>query len=122
MFGTQLLSADKAIKHAMEIDKAPIILADGSDNMNSGAPGDSTCLLKEMLKHGITFTTLMSMVDPEAVEQALNVGIGNEVSLSLGGKMDNIFSKPVQVTGLVSRISDGKILSTGHLPIEFIWV
>ena len=119
MFGTQLLSADKAIQHAIEINKAPIILADGSDNMNSGAPGDSTCLLKEMLKQGINFTTLMPMVDPEAVAQALKVGIGNEVSIFLGGRMDNVFSTPVQVTGLVSRISDGKVLSTGHLPIEF---
>jgi microcystin degradation protein MlrC len=119
MFGAQLFSPDKAIRHAKEQAKGPIILADGSDNMNSGAPGDSTCLLKEMLKQGITCITLMPIVDPEAVEQALSAGIGKEISLFLGGKVDKIFSEPVQVTGLVSRISDGKVTSTGHLPIEF---
>ena len=97
----------------------PIILADGGDNMNSGAPGDSTCLLKELLKHDVDGTVLMPMVDPEAVGQLMAAGIGTIVTVSLGGKIDNIFSQPIELTGRMTSISDGKLISTGHLPIEF---
>lgn len=113
------ISPDKAIQRAHTMKGRPIILADGGDNMNSGAPGDSTCLLRELLEYKNLDTTLITMVDPEGVDQLVAAGMGAEVTLYLGGKTDNIFSRPVEVTGQVTRISDGKILSTGHLPIEF---
>lgn len=113
------LSPGEAILRALTMDGGPIILADGGDNMNSGAPGDSTCLLRELLEYKIIDTTLIPMVDPEAVDQLVAAGIGTEVTLSLGGNVDKKFSRPVELTGQVTRMSDGKIVSTGHLPIEF---
>lgn len=118
-FGAKLTSPAEAIQLANEAPEGPIILADGADNMNSGAPGDSTCLLRELLSQNIEGTAILPIVDPEAVNQAHTAGLGNEVTLSLGGKFDHIFSQPVSVTGRVIRFSDGKILSTGHLPVEF---
>ena len=112
-------SPGEAILRALAMKGGPIILADGGDNMNSGAPGDNTCLLRELLKYKNIDTTLIPMVDPEAVDQLVAAGMGAEVTLYLGGKTDNKFSRPVEVTGQVTSISGGKILSTGHLPIEF---
>ena len=46
-------------------------------------------------------------------ERASAVGIGSNITLSLGGKLDNVFSDPVEVTGKVTGISDGLRI---HLP------
>jgi microcystin degradation protein MlrC len=116
---TKSTSPKEAIHKAVTSKGGPIILADGGDNMNSGAPGDSTCLLRELLKHDIDGTVLMPVVDPEAVSQLLAIGMHTEVTISLGGKFDNIFNRPVEITGQMTTISDGKIISTGHLPVEF---
>jgi microcystin degradation protein MlrC len=116
---TTSTSPSEALNMALRSKGGPIILADGGDNMNSGAPGDSTCLLRELLKHDFDGTVLMPMVDPEAVGQLMAAGMHSEVTISLGGKFDNIFNHPVELTGQMTNISDGKITSTGHLPIEF---
>ncbi|MCJ7613470.1 MlrC C-terminal domain-containing protein, partial [Candidatus Bathyarchaeota archaeon] len=118
-FGAELVSPGEAVIQAVEAQEGPVILADGSDNMNSGAPGDSTCLLGEMLRQEIQCVALLPMVDPEAVAAAIGAGIGSEVTLLVGGKRDHIFSQPVEVTGRVTRIGDGQVRSTGHLPIDF---
>ena len=59
------------------------------------------------------------MVDPAAVEQAVRAGAGGTVTLSLGGKRDAVFSRPVPVTGRVVRVAEGRITSTGHIPVDF---
>ena len=118
-FGAELVLPGDAVRQAVEAQEGPVILADGSDNMNSGAPGDSTCLLREMLKQGVTCVALLPIVDPEAVEAAIGAGIGGQVTLLVGGKRDHIFSHRVEVTGRVTRIGDGQVRSTGHLPISF---
>ncbi len=108
----------EAVTQAVEFDGGPVVIADGSDSVNSGAPGDSTWLLKEMLGRNLGGTAFVTVVDPEAVEQALSAGIGREVTLKVGGKMDSLFSMPVTVTGRVIRASDGRFTITGHLSAD----
>jgi microcystin degradation protein MlrC len=48
--------------------------------------------------------------DPEAVAEAIEAGIGNTVTMMVGGKTDDIHGEPVEVTGYVKLISDGKYL------------
>ncbi|MCI0621809.1 MAG: M81 family metallopeptidase [Acidobacteria bacterium] len=102
---------EEAIRMAVQ-QEGPIVLADGSDATNGGAPGDSTILLEEMLKQKVDVTTYMTMVDPEAVEKALAAGIGKEVTVNLGGKQDT-YGKPVRLTARVIRTSDGKFRIVG---------
>ncbi|HZQ09834.1 MAG TPA: M81 family metallopeptidase [Anaerolineae bacterium] len=108
----------EAISRALEIEGGPIVIADGSDSVNSGAPGDSTWLLKELVSRKLGGTALITVVDPEAVAQALAAGIGREVTVNVGGKRDRVFSTPIQVTGRVIRASDGKFTITGHLAAD----
>ena len=51
---------------------------------------------------------LAGIVDPEAVEQCVNAGAGAEVELSVGGKIDYVFSKPLSISGTVLRLSKGE--------------
>lgn len=114
-FFPQKLPPAEAITRALAIEGGPIVIADGSDSVNSGAPGDSTWLLKEMLGRKLGGTAFVTVVDAEAVAQALAAGVGQSVTVQVGGKRDKLFSTPVQVTGRVIRASDGRFTITGHL-------
>ena len=98
------LPADEAIKRAVEAKSGPIILCDASDSVLSGVPGDSTCLLQEMIRQNIDSIALLPIVDPEVVEYAIQAGVGSTIEVSIGGKLDRVFNKPVEITGRVSGI------------------
>ena len=90
----------------MEAEEGPIIISDESDCVCCGTPGDSTCLLREMLKQEIECTALLPMFDPEVVEEAMRAGVGSEITVLVGGKRDNVFSEPVEVTARVAGVSE----------------
>lgn len=107
MWELDRLSPQEAIRQAVAAVEGPIVLTDSGDCVSSGAPGDSTCLLKEMLKQNVGGPAFMTMFDPEVVELALAAGVGSEVTALVGGKRDNMFSHPVEVTGTVMAVSEG---------------
>jgi microcystin degradation protein MlrC len=111
----EMVPPDEAVRRALAAKDGPIVLVDGADNINGGAPGDSTWALKALLKAPLDRPAFLPIVDPEAVEQAIAAGIGNEVTLEVGGKRDYIYSEPVPVTGRVTRISDGRFEISGHI-------
>lgn len=90
----------------------PYVLLDVGDNIGAGSSGDSTFLLSEAVKQGAN-SWLQTVRDPEAVEQCLLAGAGNEVSLNVGGKSDSLHGSPVKISGRISRISDGQFEDTG---------
>ncbi len=52
-FFVKKLTPNEAIRKALAINGGPVVISDSSDSTNSGAPGDSTSLLKEMLDQKI---------------------------------------------------------------------
>lgn len=101
------VAPNEAVRQAAAAEKGLIILADTGDSVYGGAPGDSTCILKALLEERIDCPALLPMVDGAALNAAIAAGVGAPVTLDLGGKMDNVFSKPVQVTGKVNAVSHG---------------
>jgi len=97
----------EAVRRAAAAERGLIILSDTGDSVYGGAPGDSTCILRAMLDERIASPAFVPMVDAAALQMALAAGVGAEITLDLGGKMDNIFSQPVQVTGKVAAVSQG---------------
>jgi len=106
---------EEAVREAVEAEEGPVILVDTGDNVNAGAPGDSTAILKALLDMGVTQPVMLPIVDSESVEKAVKVGVGGEVTLEVGGKLDNLFSKPVRVKGRVKRIVDGRFTIEGRV-------
>lgn len=103
------ISPELAIQRAVDANNGLVILSDTGDSVFGGASGDSTVILREMLRQGITQTALVPMVDAEAVDIAINAGIGQEITLMLGGKLDPNFAEPVEVTAVVEKIGGGRI-------------
>lgn len=96
-----------AVKQAEAASRGLIILSDTGDSVYGGAPGDSTCILRELVQQQFSKVALVPMVDPSAVETALAAGVGAQLTFELGGKVDNVFSQPVTVTARVAAISQG---------------
>jgi microcystin degradation protein MlrC len=93
----------------------PIVLADISDNPGGGGPADGTVLLEALLRLGATNTAVVPMVDPESVKVAREAGEGNPVRLRLGGKTDDMHGEPLDVSGRVVRLTDGKFVHKGPM-------
>lgn len=113
------LSAEDAVRFAEEASEGPILLSDPADTVFGGAPGDSTCLLKAMLRQNIQGKALIPMYDPEVYETAKAAALDKgkfkphiqdsdiELTVHVGGKSNTPFSDPVEVTGRLIGITEG---------------
>ncbi|MBK36972.1 MAG: microcystin degradation protein MlrC [Gemmatimonadetes bacterium] len=100
---------DEAVHRAEAAPEGLVILSDTGDSVFGGASGDSTHLLGELLRQNIQSVALVPMVDAAAVAKSIEAGIGATVDVSLGGKLDTVFCRPVDVTATVQAIGGGRI-------------
>jgi microcystin degradation protein MlrC len=105
----------EALARVASAEEGPMILADIGDNPGGGAPCDGTVVLKAVLEEGLEGGVFAVMADPEAVEKISEAGVGNEVTLELGGKIDELHGAPLVVTGRVRLVSDGKYVRKGPM-------
>jgi microcystin degradation protein MlrC len=83
----------------------PIVIGDGADATNSGAPGDSTVLLGELIKQQpIPHGAMTFLVDPKAVFHAEQAGVGGAFDTFVGGAFAPEYSKPLRFCGTVERL------------------
>jgi microcystin degradation protein MlrC len=107
-FEVSLTPPELAIRMALATKGGPVVLAESSDSTGSGSPGDSTGVLKHLVKAKLTEPAAIFLVDPEAAVQLSAAGVGATVTLPIGGKLDRRNSKPVRVSGYVRLVSDGR--------------
>jgi len=93
----------------------PVVLADYADNPGGGGYGDSIGLLGGMIEAGLENAAFATIYDPEAAALCARAGEGAAVALTLGGKLDPRFGAPLQVTGKVSRLTDGRLTFDGPM-------
>jgi len=100
-------------------ETGPIVMLDHCDNVASGGTMDTTAVLAEALKQGLQDALFFAIHDPDSVQQAIAAGVGNEVTLQLGGKsaMPSIGAPatPLQITARVRRITDGEYTLRGPM-------
>lgn len=110
-FDVAVAPIDEAISMALEKDST-VFITDSGDNVTAGAAGDGTLALERLLALEVEDAVLAGIVDPEALDKCIEAGVGAEVDLSVGGKIDNVFSQPVLIRGKVLRVKpmdqDGK--------------
>jgi microcystin degradation protein MlrC len=98
-----------AVKLAMESDKFPVVLLDNGDNVGGGSPGDSTFILKELLRQKAR-GWVVTIADRQATEVAFRDGVGKPFDQEIGGKTDKLHGEPVRVRGRVKSLHDGKFV------------
>ncbi|NQT14949.1 MAG: M81 family metallopeptidase [Planctomycetes bacterium] len=108
-------SPTEAVKKGLRVDGGPVLLVETADCCGGGAAGDSVASLRALLDAELNETALVPVVDPEAAEICHRRGVGSEVILQLGHKLDPKWGTPLGVTGTVAKLSDGTFTYTGGI-------
>lgn len=105
-------SIDEMISLSGKQGGKTVFISDSGDNTTAGAPGDNPQVIKALLDRKITHAIVAGLVDPEALAQCVEAGVGKTIQLTLGGKKDTLFGTPLPVSGRIDFISPDSILST----------
>ncbi|MCK5167540.1 MAG: M81 family metallopeptidase, partial [Rhodospirillaceae bacterium] len=120
-FAGTLYQPDDALRLAGEIfdgdspfnDNGPVILADTQDNPGGGGDGDSTGLLKAMIKAGIKNSVAGIFAEPNAVKNAIKAGIGQSFEMDFGAIKRFGGDTPLNATFKVLALGSGKFKAEG---------
>jgi len=99
-------SVDEAIGRAIEACETPVFISDSGDNVTAGGAGDIPYFVQRLLAAGAQRAVVAGIADAEAVEGCAKAGVGTEVTMAIGGKLDNINGQPLKVTGTVTQIEE----------------
>jgi microcystin degradation protein MlrC len=106
------LSVEDAVQQALAAAQFPVILADIGDNVGGGCPGDGTVLLRALIESDAQ-DAVVTLADPQAVEQATAAGIGATIDVSVGGNVDDWHGQSVQLRAVVEALTDGQFTTGG---------
>ncbi len=106
-FLTDMVSVEDAVREAIETDDGPVVLGDLADSGGAGTPGDGTAILAELLKQKAQRAVVGNIADPAAVKLAIQAGVGKQVTLTVGARIDQFHGDPVEISGRVRTIQDG---------------
>ena len=112
-FDVHLTPTAEAIQRALASDSRPFVLADSADSPTSGAPGDSTVVLRALIEAQPQRDCLHNIVDAAVVAQLIEAGVGQEVTVTVGATLAPAFYQPVTVTGRVKLLADGDFVQKG---------
>ncbi len=108
--GGRRLPIDDALAEALA-GPPPVVLADTGDATNGGAVGDSTELLRAVLRRPRTSgTVLLSIRDAEAAGRAAAVGAGAGLEVSLGSGDAGAYNERVELDVTVEGLFDGEVV------------
>ena len=109
------LPVKDAVAAALAAEGRPIVLADMADNTGGGAAGDGTEILRELLRVGARRAVVACLWDPRAVAACAQAGVGQRITLDVGGKVDDRHGAPLTVSGVVRVLSDGRFVHKGPM-------
>ena len=111
----ELVSVEEAVRTAHGNREGLVVLSDSADATTSGAPGDSTWLLRELLKYEWPRPALVTLVAPAVVAEAQRLGTGATWTGLVGGVRDTRFAQPIMLTARVERLFQAAFVLSGHL-------
>lgn len=106
-FHTDMVSLQDGVREAIESEDGPVVLGDLADSGGAGTPGDGTAVLAELLKQNAKDAVVGNIADSASVQAAIHAGVGKQVTLTVGGKVDQFHGRPLQISGRVRTIQDG---------------
>ncbi|WP_265921149.1 M81 family metallopeptidase [Cupriavidus nantongensis] len=109
----------ESIARARALPQGPVVLVDHGDNCGAGGPTDEMTVLGEVLRQGLEGVVAGPFWDPGAVAELIAAGVGQSVTLDVGGKTDmpalDLKGRPLRLTGRVQCITDGNYQVTGPM-------
>lgn len=115
----QSLARARTLRDGLPPDAGPVVLLDHSDNCASGGTMDTMTVLGGILDAGLEDVAAFAVFDPAAVQAMMRAGIGAQVQLALGGKLDmpgiGLKGVPREVRGRVRLLCDGRYRNLGPM-------
>ncbi len=113
-FGVPTGDADWVIDTALAATQKPVVISDSGDNPTAGGAGDIPIMAEKLLERepiasGEKTALLASLMNAEAVKQAMAAGVGSEITVTLGGVNDPVNGYPISVAGSVVRIVENDV-------------
>ena len=121
----EFLTAKVAFDTAEVSTASTVVIADVLDNPGGGVPGDSTILLREMLKRGIKDAALATIWDPIAVRTCFSAGVGATFRLRFGAKLSEFAGEPLDADVIVRQTMREAVQSFGQsvVPLgDAVWI
>lgn len=104
---------DEAIAVALAAPESTVFLSDSGDNPGAGGTTDVPLLLGKLIEAGASGAVIAGIWDVEAVQACMAAGVGRQVTLTVGGKLDKRHATPLTVTGEVRLLTDGQMYHGG---------
>jgi microcystin degradation protein MlrC len=114
-FVAPVANLNESLNMALTSNKKPFMISDMGDNPTAGGAGDVTWTLSKLLDRSefksATGPTLIyaSLPAPELVAKAVAAGVGAKVEGLAGAVVDNRYSPPIKLSGIVESIHHGDI-------------
>jgi microcystin degradation protein MlrC len=100
------LPMDAALSKALASKNTTVVVADHSDNVGGGAPGDATFALRWLLDQRADGVAMAIFHDPEVVKIAKKAGTGATLPVRLGGKTGPSSGDPLDIEVTVLSMRD----------------
>ena len=98
---------DQVLEEIMPVTEGPVLLVEPSDNIGGGTTGDSTGILRALIRHKVRDSAVV-IADAESVATLASARIGDRVTLRVGGKLNPFDEGPVEMTATLRSRSDGR--------------
>lgn len=111
--GKKLPKTREGVAQAIKLAKAgetPVIIADHSDRM-----GDSTHVLRELMRQGATDFCVATISDEAAIKKLGKSRIGDTVQVKVGGHADCYSGEPADIRGTLEYLGDCSYVLTGPM-------
>jgi microcystin degradation protein MlrC len=106
-FHTDMVPVQQAVCEAIAAEETPVVLGDLADSGGAGTPGDGTAILAELILQKARGAVIGNINDAGAVQEVIRAGVGKNVTLTIGGKVDKFHGEPVTISGRIRAIQDG---------------
>ncbi len=92
----------------------PLSIVELGDIVSAGGLGDSTYILRTLLKNTPNFATVVTMVDAATVHKAWETGAGKAAEFAIGGLVNYGYNAPTSVYAKVLKLSDEMFMPKGE--------
>ena len=89
-----------------------LVICDVSDTVGTGAPGENTWILRALLEGAPELISYVPLRDAVAVGELWGTEVGKEVTVSVGGKLETRYNRPLELRAVLLRKAEGALGKT----------
>jgi len=113
VFSSPAGSFDECWARVLASDQRPYFLSDAGDNPTAGAAGDVTDTLARVIRANAAMGKMLAVIfasipDAKACDLMHKAGVGAQVTVALGGKLDPVHGVALTLTGNVTALIAGE--------------